>query len=109
MQDQIGGKGNLLAGEMLRYFDDICPALAARCEAAIVDLPPFARQDVAGRLQTLITLANETNREIAATRFAVTVDHASSELLFDHALAAIEHLSEIAQALGQRMDELLKA
>ena len=109
MQDQIGGKGNLLAGEMLRYFDDICPALAARCEAAIVDLPPFARRDVADRLQMLITLANETNREIAATRFAATGEHALSELLFDHALAAIEHLSEIAQALGQRMDELLKA
>jgi hypothetical protein len=94
---------------MLRYFDDICPALAARCEAAIVDLPPFARRDLAGRLQTLITLTNETNREIAANRFAATGDHALSELLFDHALAAIEHLSEIAQALGQRMDELLKA
>ena len=109
MQDRIGGKRNLLAGEMLRYFDDICPALAARCEAAIVDLPPFARRDLAGRLQTLITLTNETNREIAANRFAATGDHALSELLFDHALAAVEHLSEIAQALGQRMDELLKA
>jgi hypothetical protein len=109
MQDRIGGKRNLLAGEMLRYFDDICPALAARCEAAIVDLPPFARRDLAGRLQTLITLTNETNREIAANRFAATGDHALSELLFDHALAAIEHLSEIAQALRQRMDELLKA
>ena len=109
MHDGIDGKRNLLVEEMLRYFGETCPALAARCEIAIVGLPPLARREVAGRLQTLITIANETNREIAAARVAATGDHASSELLFGHALAAIEHLSEIAQAIKLRMDELLKA
>ena len=109
MYDGIDGKRNLLVEEMLRYFGETCPALAARCQVAIVSLPPLARREVAGRLQTLITIANETNREIAATRVPATGDHASSELLFGHALAAIEHLSEIAQAIKLRMDELLNA
>jgi hypothetical protein len=109
MPDWIADNGNLLAEEMLRYFGDICPALAARCEVAIICLPPFARREAAGRLQMLITIANETNREIAATRSAATGDHAASELVFDHALAAVEHLREVAQGVGQRLDELLKA
>ena len=62
MHDGIDGKRNLLVEEMLRYFGETCPALAARCEIAIVGLPPLARREVAGRLQTLITIANETNR-----------------------------------------------
>ena len=42
MQNEIDGKRNLLAEEMLRYFGETCPALAARCEVAIVGLPPLA-------------------------------------------------------------------
>ena len=53
MQNGIDGKRNLLAEEMLRYFGETCPALAARCEIAIVGLPPLVRREVAGRLQTL--------------------------------------------------------
>jgi len=109
VQNGIEGKQNLLAKEMLRYFWETCPALAARCEVAIVDLPPLARREVAGRLQTLAAVANETNRELAAARVAVTRRQAPAELLLDRALASIEHLSEVALATTRRMDELLNA
>ena len=39
MHDGIDGKRNLLVEEMLRYFGETCPALAARCEIAIIGLP----------------------------------------------------------------------
>jgi hypothetical protein len=108
MQDWTEGKRNLLAEEMLRYFGETCPTLAASCNAAIGRLSRHARREIAGHLQTLIAVSNETNRELAAARVAATGDHASSELLFGHALASIEHLSEIAQAVAQRMDELMR-
>jgi hypothetical protein len=107
MQDGMEGKRHLLAKEMLRYFWETCPALAARCEVAIIYLPPLARREVAGRLQTLAAVANETNRELAAARAAITRGPAPAELPLDRALASIEHLSEVALATTRRMDELL--
>ena len=109
MQNGIDGKRNLLAKEVLRYFWETCPALAARCEVAIVDLPPLARREVAGRLQTLAAVANETNRELAAARVAVKKGQASADLLLDRALASIEHLSEIAQTMTRWIDELARS
>ena len=109
MQNGIDGKRNLLAEEMLRYFGETCPALAARCEIAIVGLPPLVRREVAGRLQTLEAVTNETNREFTAARVAVTRGQAPAELLLDRALASIEHLSEIAQTMMRWMDEMLEA
>ena len=109
MQNGIDGKRNLLAEEMLRYFGETCPALAARCEVAIVGLPPLARREVVGRLRTLRAVTNETNRELAASRVAVTKGHVPADLLLDRALASIEHLSEVAQATTRRLDDLLSA
>ena len=108
MHDRVEGKRDLLAEEMLRYFGETCPTLAALCEVAIVGLPPLPLQEVAGRLQTLSAVTNETNRELAAARVAVTKGQAPAELLLDRALASIEHLSEVAQAVAQRMDELTR-
>jgi|HubBroStandDraft_6_1064221.scaffolds.fasta_scaffold764271_1 hypothetical protein len=108
MQDWTEGQRSLLAEEMLRYFGETCPALAASCDVAIGHLSRHARREIAGHLQTLRAVTNETNRELAAARVAATGDHASSELLFGHALASIEHLSEIAQTVAQRIDELMK-
>jgi hypothetical protein len=93
---------------MQRYFWETCPALAARCEVAILGLPSVARREVAGRLRTLGAFTNETNRELAAARVAVTRGQAPDEFLLDRALASIEHLSEVAQATTRRMDELLR-
>ena len=109
VQNGIEGKRNLLAEEVRRYFGETCPALAARCEAAIVGLPPLARREVAGRLQTLAAVTNETNRELAAARVAVTRRRAADEFLLDRTLASIEHLSEIAQTMTRWIDGLLEA
>jgi hypothetical protein len=106
MQKGIDGKRNLLAEEMLRYFGETCPALAARCEVAIVGLPPLARREVVGRLRTLRAVTNETNRELAASRVAVTTGQDPADLI-DRALASIEHLSEVAETMTLWMDELL--
>jgi hypothetical protein len=91
---------------MLRYFGETCPALAARCEVAIVGLPPLARREVVGRLRTLRAVTNETNRELAASRVAVTTGQDPADLI-DRALASIEHLSEVAETMTLWMDELL--
>jgi transcriptional regulator with AAA-type ATPase domain len=108
MHNGIEGKWQLLAEEMLRYFGETCPALAARCEIAIVGLPPLARREAAERLQTLCAVANETNRELTVARLAATREQALDELLLDRAFASIEHLSEVAEAVAQRMDGLMK-
>jgi hypothetical protein len=94
---------------MLRYFGETCPALAARCEVAIVGLPPLARREVVGRLRTLRAVTNETNRELAVSRVAVTTGQDPADLLLDRALASIEHLSEVAETMTLWMDELLDA
>jgi hypothetical protein len=104
----IDSKRNLLAEEMLSYFGETCPALAARCEVAIIGLPPLARRDVAERLLKLRAVTNEANRELTAARVTVATGQAPEESLLDRALASIEHLSEVAQATTRRMDELLR-
>jgi hypothetical protein len=53
-------------------------------------------------------VANETNRELRAARAAVTKCQASAEFLLDRALASIEHLSEVAQAMTRQLDDLLR-
>ena len=105
MQHRIESKRHLLTEEMLLYFGDTCPALAERCEVAIVDLPPHDRREAAKCLQTLCSVSNETNRELAAARLAASEGHATIKLL-DRALASIEHLRKIAQTVTQRIDEL---
>jgi hypothetical protein len=107
MGDGIERKRNLLAEAMQSYFFDACPALAARCQAAIVRLPPLALQEIARCLQTLMAVSNETNRRLGAGRVAVSRGEASTEQLLDHALASVEHLSEVAEAIMRRLDDLL--
>jgi hypothetical protein len=109
VQNGIDGKRNLLAKEMLHYFWETCPALAARCEVAIVSLPPLARREVVGRLRTLRAVSDQTNRELESARDAITRGQAPADFLLDHALASIEHLSEMAETMTLWMDELLDA
>ena len=109
MDKPIDSKRNLLAEEMLGYFGETCPALAARCEVAIIGLPPLARRDVTERLLTLRVVTNEANRELTAARVTVATGQAPEESPLDRALASIEHLSEIAQTMTRWMDELLDA
>src|SRR5258707_14349202 len=103
MRDEIEDKGNLLVAGMLRCFGETRPALAARWAVAIVGLAPLALRELAGRLQTLEVVANETNRELRAARAAVTEGQASAEFRLDRALASIAHHSEVAQALTRHL------
>jgi hypothetical protein len=105
MQHRIESKRHLLTNEMLLYIGETCPALAERCEIAIVELPPRDRREAAKCLQTLCSVSNETNRELAAARLAASKGHATIQLL-DRALASIEHLRKITQTVTQRIDEL---
>jgi acyl-CoA reductase-like NAD-dependent aldehyde dehydrogenase len=104
MQHRIESKRHLLTKEMLLYIGETCPALAERCET-IVELPPRDRREAAKWLQTLCSVSNETNRELAAARLAASKGHATINLL-DRALASIEHLRRIAETVRQRIDEL---
>jgi hypothetical protein len=51
---------------------------------------------------------NETNVELRAARAAVTKGQASAELLLDRALASIEHINEVAQAITRQLDDLVR-
>src|SRR5438309_10350206 len=78
---RIEGKRQLLAEEILHYFGDTCPALAKRCETAIVGLRPPGRREAANCLQTFSAACNEASRELAAARFAASTGHVTVELL----------------------------
>ena len=105
----IESKRKLFATELQRYFGETCPALVARWEAAIVGLAPPALRELAGRLQALEIVTDETNWELSAAQVAATEGQASTELLLDRALASMEHLNEVAQAMTRRLEELLNA
>jgi hypothetical protein len=107
MGDGIERKRNLLAEAMQCYFFELCPALVARCQVVIIGLPPLALQEIARRLQTLTTVSNETNRELGAARVAASTREASTEQLLDRALASVDHLREVAEAIMRRLDALM--
>jgi hypothetical protein len=109
VRDETKGRRELLAAEMHRYFGETCPALAARWHAAIVGLAPPVLRELAGRLQTFEAVTNEIDRQLKAAQIAAFENHESAEVSLDRALASIEHLSELAEAMMRRLDELLKA
>ena len=103
MNNTIETKRDLLATELQRYFGETCPTLAARWGTAIVGLAPPVLRELAGCLQELESATEETNRQLKAFE-----DEESAEVLLDRAIASIEHLSEIAQAMMKRLDELVE-
>jgi hypothetical protein len=108
MLGPIQRKWELLAAEMKRYFGEICPALAARCEAVIIGLPPPVLRELAGRLQEFEAVTEETNRQLKAAQAAAFEDEESPELVLDRALASLEHLNEVAEAITKHLDGLPK-
>jgi hypothetical protein len=102
-------KHDLLAAEMHHYFWDICPELAARWKEAMLGLPAPVLRELAGRLQELEDFTDQTNLELRAAHDATSEDRGDVEELLDHALASLEHLGEVAEAMTRRLDELLKA
>jgi hypothetical protein len=93
-----------LAAELKRYFGETCPAFAERWEEAIVGLAPPVLRELAGRLRTFEALTDETNRQLRASQVAAFEDQESAEQLLDRALASIEHLSEVAEAMMRSLD-----
>ena len=108
MVDPIERKRRLLAVELQRYFGETCPALAARCEAVIIGLPPPVLRELASRLQEFEAVTEETNRQLEAAQAAAFEDEESPELVLDRALASLEHLNELAEAITKHLDELPK-
>jgi hypothetical protein len=109
VHDRTKKKRELLAAELQRYFGETCPALAARWEVAIVGLaPPFLR-DLVGRLKEFEAVTKETNHQLEAALRPVAEGGAPAEPLLDRALASLENLNEMAEAMMRRLDELLTA
>lgn len=67
-----------------------------------------ALRELAGRLQALESATDETNHQLRAAQAAAFGDHQSAQVLLDRAIASIEHLSEIAYAIMERLDELFE-
>jgi hypothetical protein len=105
--DKIERKHDLLAAELQRYFGETCPALTARWEAAITGLAPKLLRELASRLQELDAATKAAERQLKFTLRPVAERGASTEPVLDQALASLEHLSEIAEAMLRRVDELL--
>ena len=81
---------------------------AARCEAVIIGLPPPILRELAGRLQEFEAVTDETNRQLKAAQAAAFKDEESAELVLDRALASLEHLNEVAEAITKHLDGLPK-
>jgi hypothetical protein len=75
----------------------------------VLGLPPSVLRELAGGLQELEAVTNETNRELKAACLATAEGRESAEHLLNRALALMDHLSEVAEDMTRRPDELLKA
>ncbi len=107
-EEAIRRKRDLLAAEMHHYFWNICPELAARWKKAMLGLPAPVLRELAGRLQQLEDFTDQTNLELRAAHDATAEGRGYAEELLDRALASLEHLGEIAEAMTRRLDDLLK-
>ena len=94
---------------MHHYFWDNCPELAARWKKAMLGLPPSVLRELAGLLQKLEDFTDQTNLALRGAHDARVEDRGYAEELLDQALASLEHLGEVAEAMTRRLDELLKA
>jgi hypothetical protein len=109
MVDRLEIKRQLLAAELQRYFAETCPALTARWEAAIVGMAPPVLRELAGRLREFESVTDETNRQLKAAGVEAFEDGEQAEQLLGRALASLERLNEIAQAITKHLDEVSPA
>jgi hypothetical protein len=72
-------------------------------------LPPPVLRELAGRLQELEDFTDQPNLELRAAHDATAEDRGYAEELLDRALASLEHLGEVAEAMMRRLDALLGA
>ena len=108
-EEAIQRKHDLLATAMHYYFWHTGAELTARWKEAMFGLPPSVLRELAGQLQELEAVTNETNRELKAAGLATAEGRESAEHLLNRALALIDHLSLVAEDMTRRLDELLKA
>ena len=108
-EEAIRRKHDLLAAAMHEYFWHIGAELTARWTKAMLGLPPSILRELAGRLQELEDVTNQTNRELKAAGLATAEGRESAEHLLNRALASMEHLTEVAEAMTRRLAELLTA
>jgi hypothetical protein len=108
-EEAIRRKHDLLAAAMHEYFWHTGAELTARWTKAMLGLPPSILRELAGRLQELEDVTNQTNRELKAAGLATAEGRESAEHLLNRALASMEHLTEVAEAMTRRLDELLTA
>jgi len=59
-------------------------------------------------LRAFETLTNQVNEQLSAAYVEVAEGHAPAEPVLDRALASIEHLNEVAEAMMARLEELQK-
>ena len=108
-EEAIRRKHDLLATAMHYYFWHTGAELTARWKEAMLGLPPSVLRELAGRLQELEDVTIETNRELKVAGVATAEGSESAEHLLTRALASMEHLNEVAEAMTRRLDELLKS
>ena len=94
---------------MHEYFWNVCPELTARWKDAMLGLPPSVLRELAGRLQELENFTDQTNLELRAAHDATAEDRGYAEELLDRALASLEHLGEVAEAMTRRLSLSLTA
>ena len=107
-EEAIRRKHDLLATAMHYYFWHTGAELTARWTKAMLGLPPSVLRELAGQLQELEAVTNETNRELKAAGLATAEGRESAEHLLNRALALMDHLTEVAEDMTRRLDELLK-
>jgi hypothetical protein len=107
--EAIRRKRELLAAELSAYFWHTSKELTARWKEAMLRLSPSVLRDLAVELRELETVTNQTNLELHAAHRAAEEGRESTEHLLDRALASMEHLSEIAEEMTRRIDEMFKA
>jgi hypothetical protein len=108
-EEALRRKHDLLATAMHYYFWHTGAELTARWTKAMLGLPPSILRELAGRLQELEAVTNETNRELKAAGLATAEGRESAEHLLNRALALMDHLTKVAEDMTRRLDELLKA
>ena len=91
-----------------RYFWSDAPEATAKWNLAILGVQPSLLRELTGRLQDFERITNLVNRELKAAYGSAAAKGESAESVLDRALASLERLTEVADDLNRRVDELLK-
>jgi hypothetical protein len=101
-------KQKLLVAEMRKYFRQKCEEIKAKLEELTFRLTPLVQGELASQLLGLKALSSQTDQKLSAARGTASADGASFERLLDRTIAAMEHLSDGAEALVRYLDELFE-